>query len=213
MANRNQGVRQRKRRRANSGGEQSDGPSTDSDNRPVIDPTENVLALVAAESRRQDDLRTADARLHENEVACLKEIADLRERHSNDLRLAEAQRIDAIRAVDVGAVNRAAEVATTQATTLATQVATVAETLRTQVAAAATASTTALAAALEPIQKDVSDLRQVQFQQQGERVARVEDRGIQVTDRGQSNWLIGVVISAAGLLLAIIVVVLDKVIK
>jgi hypothetical protein len=49
-----------------------------------------------------------------------------------------------------------------QATTLVAQVAASAETLRTQVAAAATAATTALAAALEPIQKDIADLRRVQ---------------------------------------------------
>lgn len=41
--------------------------------------------------------------------------------------------------------------------------------LRKEVAAAAAAQTQALAAALHPLQKDVTELRQVQFQQQGER--------------------------------------------
>lgn len=178
----------RKSRRAGSPtGGTSEGPATDRDNRPVVDPTENVLALVAAAIRRQDDLRNMSN-------AHLQEIATLRAEHAKELSHAEAARIDAIRLIDVGAVNRAAEVASIQATTLASQVATVAETLRAQVAAAATASTVALAAALEPIQKDVSELRQVQFQQQGERVAKADDRDTRVTDRTQTNWLIGVVV-------------------
>jgi hypothetical protein len=115
----------------------------------------------------------------------IKEMAKLRASHEMELRRAEAARLDAIRRVDVGAVNRAAEVASTQASTLATQVATVAEAMRAQVSAAATASTMALATALDPIKKDVSELRQIQFQQQGERQSKTEDRT-------QSNWLIGV---------------------
>lgn len=168
------------RRRRRGGGGISQGPATDRFNEPVIDPTENVLALVAAANLRQDDLRIMTA-------AHLKEISDLRAKHATELRLAEAARIDAIRLIDVGAVNRAAEVASTQAATLATQVATVAEAMRGQVTAAATASTVALAAALEPIQKDVSDLRRVQFEQQGA-------KDVRTTDRSQSNWLIGVLV-------------------
>lgn len=80
------------------------------------------------------------------------QLADLRAHYDARLREAETARMDAIRTVDVGAVNRAAEVSATQAQTLASQVAVSAETLRTQVAAAATAASTALSAALEPIQ-------------------------------------------------------------
>jgi CHAT domain-containing protein len=127
---------------------------------PVVDPTQNVLNLVTAAIQRQDDLREAAAS-HQREMAILR--ADYDEK----LRRAETARIDAIRAVDVGAVNRAAEVSAQQATTLAAQVATSAETLRTQVAAAASAATTALAGALEPIQKDIADLRKAQYEAQG----------------------------------------------
>lgn len=127
---------------------------------PVIDPTQNVLDLVAAAIQRQDDLRAAADR-H------VREISELRADYDEKLRKAETARIDAIRAVDVGAVNRAAEVSAQQAMTLAAQVATSAETLRTQVAAAATAATVALAAALEPIQKDIADLRRAQYEAQG----------------------------------------------
>lgn len=127
---------------------------------PVIDPTKNVLDLVTAAIQRQDDLREAA-------LAHTREIATLRGEYDQRLREAETARIDAIRAVDVGAVNRAAEVSAQQATTLAIQVAQSAETLRTQVAAAATAATVALAAALEPIQKDIADLRRAQYEAQG----------------------------------------------
>jgi len=39
---------------------QPPGPGVDSEGRAVIDPTRNVLDLVAAANRRQDDLRTAE---------------------------------------------------------------------------------------------------------------------------------------------------------
>jgi hypothetical protein len=136
---------------------------------PVSDPTRNVLDLVSAAIQRQDDLRGLESQ-H------LRELANLRAQYDERLRAAETARIDAIRAVDVGAVNRAAEVSATQAQTLATQVAVSAETLRTQVAAAATAASTALAAALEPIQKDIADLRRAQYEAQGQKTQVVETR-------------------------------------
>src|ERR1035438_659874 len=105
----------------------------------AYDPSSNVYALVQAESRRQDDLRAASEDLLAYQIECVKEVADLRAAHSAALLVAEAGRLDAIRTVDNGAVTRAAEVAATQASTLAAQVATSAETLRTQVAAAAAA--------------------------------------------------------------------------
>lgn len=145
----------------------SPGPSTDRHNEPVVDPTANVLNLVEAAIKRQDDLR-------EMESKHVREINDLRAAFGEKLRNAESARIDAIRAVDVGAVNRAAEVAATQATTLAAQVSTSAEALRNQVAAAASAQTIALAAALEPVQKDIADLRRVQYESVGQKTQVVE---------------------------------------
>lgn len=136
------------------------GPSVDRFGTPVTDPTRNVLDLISSAIERQDDLRGLESQ-H------LRELANLRAQYDERLRHAETARIDAIRAVDVGAVNRAAEVSATQAQTLATQVAVSAETLCTQVAAAATAASTALSAALEPIQKDIADLRWAQYEAQG----------------------------------------------
>jgi hypothetical protein len=145
------------------------GPSVDRFGTPVTDPTRNVLDLISSAIERQDDLRGLESQ-H------LRELANLRAQYDERLRHAETARIDAIRAVDVGAVNRAAEVSATQAQTLATQVAVSAETLRTQVAAAATAASTALSAALEPIQKDIADLRRAQYEAQGQKTQVVETR-------------------------------------
>jgi hypothetical protein len=178
----------------------SPGPGVDAEGRPVIDPTKNVLDLVAAAIQRQDDLREAESR-H------IREIAGLRAEYAAELREAESARIDAIRSVDVSAVQQAAEVQATQASTLATQVATSAETLRNQVAAAATAQTIALAAALEPIIKDIADLRRAQYEAQGQKTQVVETRA---SGANAGMWL-GVGIAAAAMLIslaAIIVVVI-----
>ena len=169
-----------------SPGAGSPGPGVDRHGTPVVDPTRNVLDLVAAAIERQDDLRELEAK-H------LRELADLRALYDAKLREAETARIDAIRAVDVGAVNRAAEVSATQAQTLATQVTVSAETLRTQVAAAATAASTALSAALEPIQKDIADLRRAQYEAQGQKTQVVETRDTSAATRLNVNTVMAVI--------------------
>ena len=120
------------------------GEGVDAGGNPVIDPTKNVLDLVEAAIRRQDDLRSAEASSLRREML-------LRADYDEKLRQAESARIDAIRSVDVGAVNRAAEVQATQAGALAAQVLATADAFR-----------VSLAAALEPIQKDIRDLRDAQ---------------------------------------------------
>ncbi len=169
----------------------TNGPSTDAQGHPVVDPTANVRELVTAAIERQDDLRelTADH---------LKEIVALRAGYDEKLRAAETARIDAIRAVDVGNVQRAAEVQAQQAQTLATQVATSAETLRAQVQATATAGTIALAAALEPIVKDIADLRRVQYEGVGQKTNVIETQA-----KGASAGLwVGIAVAALALIAA-----------
>jgi hypothetical protein len=165
-----------------------------------LDPSLNVKEQLGAVEHRLDNLRESaierqrelrlQAESYENrlrkQAAVLSEVraegvektASLRAKYEEKISKKESLRIDAIRSVDVGAVNRSAEVSATQALTLATQVATSAETLRTQVAAAASAQTIALAAALEPIQKDIADLRRVQYEQQGQKSATTDNRGL-----------------------------------
>lgn len=112
---------------------------------PLVDPTKNVLDLVGAAIARQDDLRTViqgftqkqfDTTEKLNELrykqtqelaaALANKLADeakLRSDYSDRLAIAEAKRIDAIRAVDVNAVAVANERATATATALAKTVA------------------------------------------------------------------------------------------
>ncbi len=144
------------------------------------DPSPNVLDLVASAMQRQDDLRNADSKrqddLREMTTRHLEGMTALRAEHTTAMQYKETERLDAIRLVDVGAVTRAAEVSTLQAQTLATSQATIAETLRGQVSAAAVATAAALATALAPITKAIEDLRQAQYQQQGEKSQQVDMR-------------------------------------
>jgi len=167
--------------RADSGSSQ--GPAVDRAGAPVIDPTENVTALVKAGLERQDELR-------KQESAHIHELLDLRAAYDAQLRVAESRRIDAIRAVDVAAVAQAAQVSATQATILATQVSASAETLRTTVAASALSSANALSAALGPMQTSIDALRQAQYQQQGQAAQKTEGRG-------DGQWLTTTIIAIA----------------
>lgn len=136
----------------------------------VIDPTKNVEDLVRAEVKRLNDL--ADLRdKHAASVLEQQAQRDTERRYYEDklrdsdkeLRKAESDRIDAIRAVDVGNVQRAAEVAGAQA-----------EALRTTVAATAVAFDAKIVAVLDPIQKDIADLRRAQYEAQGQKTQVVE---------------------------------------
>jgi hypothetical protein len=165
-----------------SGFQGSPGPATDRHNEAVVDPTANVLDLVEAAVKRIDDLRESEIRrldaLREAGERHFTEMTRTRSHFENQLRLAETQRIDAIRAVDVAAVIQQASAAETRATALAAQVAASAEAMRNQVQAAAQAAATALAAALEPIIKDIADLRRAQYEAQGQKTQVVETRAI-----------------------------------
>jgi hypothetical protein len=158
----------------------------------VSDPTRNVLDLVTAAIKRQDDLRFADS-------GNLREIVGLRADYDDKLRDAETARIDAIRSVDVGNVQRAAEVQAAQALTLATQVTTSADALRAQVEAARQQTATALAAALEPIQKDIQDLRRVQYEGVGQRIQSTEE----ITKSGASSQVAMAIASALAILISL----------
>lgn len=174
----------------------------------ITDPSTNVRELLIAAMARQDDLREQQSR-YIDEIAGIRAahdtyVSELRSAHEKELRQAESGRIDAIRAVDVGAVNRAAEVAATQAGALAAQLIATAEASRVQVAAAASASVTSLAAALEPIQKDIRDLRDAQSRGQGGKEQVVETRDVRAEGRLNANLVVGVV---ALLLTALIIAV------
>jgi len=172
------------------------GIGVDAGGGPVIDPTQNVLDLVDAAIARQDDLRAMESR-H------LREVMDMRAKYDEMLREAETARINAIRAVDVGAVNRAAEVAAAAASALAAQVTASADAMRNTVLAAATSARAELAAAIEPIRKDIDDLRKTQWAAQGGRANVVETREA----RGDSRLNVNTLIMAGSLLLAVLLFV------
>lgn len=169
-----------------------------------VDPTVNVRELVDLNVRRLDDLRAAEARLVEAHLLHVEAISELRANYNAQLREAEAKRIDAIRSVDVGNVQRAAEVQAIQANTLAAQVVASAETQRAQVTAAATAAATSLAAALVPIQDAIADLRRAQYEAQGQRTQVVETRsasGAMMALIGLAITILMTVITVGGIIL------------
>jgi hypothetical protein len=136
----------------------SKGPATDRNDEPVIDPTRNVLDLVDAAVTRLNDLNNLDRHWRDKLDA-------IREEHNRQIRKAESDRIDAIRAVDVGNVQRAAEVQATQALALANQV-----------VATATALETKLGATVAPLQTRIDDLTRVQYEGVGGKLQSVENR-------------------------------------
>lgn len=128
---------------------------------PTPDPTANVLALVDAAVHRLDDLRQAETGKREAISRHLHEIIELRALHAQQLRGAEAKRIDAIREVDVQA-----------AKAVATQVATSAETLRSLVDSTARALAAQMAA---------------QFSEMSSRIASLEKSAYEGAGKGQAT--------------------------
>jgi hypothetical protein len=163
--------------------------------------------LVEAAIQRQDDLRTSDARLYTAEMRHVKEVIDIRASYDEKLRLAEAARIDAIRAVDVGNVARATEVAADQAQALATQLNTTAEAARVAVAATTQQAQITLTTAIQPIQDAVADLRRVQFEQQGARVAAVDARDVRQVSTQGSGLIVSLIMAGVAVISLIITLV------
>ena len=159
-----------------------------------FDPTTNVKALVEADRRRQDDLRNMqaahDRELRAAEIRRQDEKAELRAAYEDKLRRAESDRIDAIRAVDAAAVQRAAEVQAAQQQALAAQVATTADAFRVSLAAALAPITTSVD---DLRSKDIADLRRAQYETQGQKSQIVETRDVRADSRLNANLLVGVV--------------------
>jgi hypothetical protein len=151
----------------------------------TTDPSKNVDALVEAAMRRQDDMRVMES-------GHVREMMLLRAGYDEKLRQAETNRIDAIRQVDVGAVQRAAEVQAAQQQALAAQVVATADAFR-----------VSIAAALEPIQKDIRDLRDAQSRGVGGKEQVIETRDV----RGETRINQGTLISVGLLVIAVLTLV------
>lgn len=100
-------------------------------------------------------------------IDALEESIRLRAEYSVQLSIAEAKRIDAIRAVDVQAVTVASERANASALVLASQVSSSAEALRILVAQTATAVASQLASMSSAINDRISALEKSQYQNSG----------------------------------------------
>jgi hypothetical protein len=167
----------------------SSGPSTDRDNRDVIDPTDNVRFEIAAERRRQDDLRDMESRWRDK-------VDKIQIDHIWEMRHAESERLDAVRSVDQGNVQRAAEVQASQALALATQVVESAAVLAARVDTTATAFEAKLGATVAPLQTRIDDLTRVQYEGVGQKTQVVETRA----GLSSANTLISIGLGALALL-------------
>lgn len=147
--------------------QQPPGPGVDAQGRSVIDPTVNVLNVVAAAVTRLDDIAEIREKFEDR-------IANIRAIHDLELRGAEAARIDAILKANQDQVQRSAEVQAQTAITLAQQVVNSAEALRVQVEQTRIQNATALTAEVDPLKKDIADLRQVQYETAGGKVQSQE---------------------------------------
>jgi hypothetical protein len=118
--------------------------------------------------------------------------------YQKELALAETNRINAIRAVDVAAVAAARTEAEQRANTLATQVLTLAETLRNTVATTAAQGDANFRDALQPMQTDIRALRDAQSAFVGGTAANVvgtaADTASQGVRRDNFQWAFGLVI-------------------
>jgi hypothetical protein len=170
----------------------------------VIDPTANVLGLVAAANLRQDDLRRAENRrlddlmaletcltdkLRKVEIKAATDLANAESKRIDALALAESRRIDAVQAEQKNAVALAAEKTAAQAATLAAQVVGSAEALRAQVATTAATSTALITQLRDSLEKRIQIVEQNQYLAGGASAQRVESRGT-------SQWTIALIVTA-----------------
>ena len=185
--------------------QQPPGPATDAQGRVVIDPTANVRFEVDSAVKRLDDLRETESR-HVHEIldiraAHAKELSDVRDANTKDSQRREAQRLDDIRSVDVGAVAAAATAAEVRASALAAQVAVSADTVR-----------TTLDAKVNPILEAIGGLQRAQYETAGGKAQVVDNRE---TSGNRALWiglavaafvgLNGAVLTALGIVITLLI--------
>ena len=124
------------------------------------DPTKNVLDIVAAEAKRQDDLRVAESRRIDEKMLLVSKYEAL-------IAKAEAKRIDSNRAFDVDAIAVAATKAELTAGVLAANVGIQAETLRKLVESTAKAAAESLERWASTIAERLSVLEAARYENKG----------------------------------------------
>lgn len=175
---------------------------------PVIDPTVNVKDALREAVARFDALREADRRYAEAEIRRINDLMDLRGVYAEKLEVAEAKRIDAIRAVDVNAIAIANERATAQATVLANQVVATADTLRSLVSTTAAAQKAQLDQTTSQLSERLSSLEKLQYEGKGlsgtvpaavsERLAQLEESKFRGEGRGTLSGPLMMLLASLG---------------
>lgn len=183
----------------------SAGPSTDAHGNPVVDPTKNVLQLVAAAIQRQDDLRKAESEAIRAEVSSLAKLTESQfSAIDRELAIIESrrveQKIDTKVAVD--AALSAAEKAVKEQTTASEKAITKSETAAAEQSKQQNATFTAALKGVTDLQTDLKDrVVKIESRKEGSRESE--------TDRHQSTTgttqIMSVVIAALILLVAIAV--------
>jgi hypothetical protein len=156
----------------------------------ATDPTGNVRAMLADAVERQDGLREAETR-RVNELICL------RDKFQDKLDVAEAKRIDAIRAVDVNAVTVANDKAMVAAAVLAKQVTESRDALQQLVASTAAATATQLTSLLSPITERLTSLEKNQYKGEGTTAKALDMRTVLFA-------VLTIVMSGAALVVAVL---------
>jgi len=166
---------------------------------PVIDPTENVMSLVAAEARRQDDLRYSENRriddLRNSQKEFEHEIRVVRADYERRLALAESIRVDALataesRRIDAVLAGMKADV------TLANEKAgATASALAASVATSAAATDAKINELRNSHDKRLAAVEQNQYQQGGAKTQQVEGKM-------GNRWAIGVAVTIGLFVLA-----------
>lgn len=150
-----------------------------------IDRRQDDLRVDTRESftRELDAVRAFEQALRGAETRRLNEIAALDRAYAKEIRDNEKQRIDDIRAVDVGAVGKASEVAAAAASQLAQTLSATAEVQR-----------TALASTVAPILATLENLRTRLDQMAGAKTEQSEGKQGERIGQQNNQWLIGILI-------------------
>lgn len=186
--------------------QQPPGPAVDAQGRTVVDPTQNVLDLVEAAIKRQDDLREMESK-HTREMSTFRTVFDnkidgMRAEFAEKLAGKESERLDSIRAVDQATVQQRATVYEQQVQALAKAASETAETLRKQVESTALASDTKNDAKFAEVTRALAALQEAQFRTAGGKEQVTETRAT----ISSAQAVVGIVLSlvaAAGLYLGV----------
>lgn len=143
------------------------GKAVDNTGGPIIDPTENVIALVKAEKERGDDLRRMATELHNAQILHAKEMANLREKHSEQVRSLDSDRLEKIRQVDQQTSNTTAERSQVAIQTLAATTNAEREALRNLVSTTAAAVAQANTIAMSSVTERIAALERSMYEGKG----------------------------------------------